>query len=316
MAAVYTAEEILEIAGGRLASGMLEPEAGAICTDTRQLKEGDWFLALAGQKFDGHDFLGDAFAGGAIGAVVAERSGYSIGSNTFPLVAVEDTAFALSLLARNWRRRIGPQVVIFCGEIQEMNSLVEFICARLLSDRSDIVCLGNQAKASTAAIDLLNMPDDTRVVIAGLSPVRAEEIELLGVCLEANVLAFLPFAFENLRLTTGQEELRAARATLIENLNKNWSWVLCDSARELEGVSSAKRQTGSLAANMRYFETPEWQKKRMALDENQLASYDKAIALLAPALPAHRGWMCVNALGLIGIDPKQLVEMIGQGKLA
>jgi UDP-N-acetylmuramoyl-tripeptide--D-alanyl-D-alanine ligase len=96
---IFTAEEIIEITQGRLASGLMPDEAGSICTDTRVIEEGQWFLALCGETFDGHDFLGDAFAGGALGCIVQERANYPIAGTSFPLIAVDDTAIALTQLS-------------------------------------------------------------------------------------------------------------------------------------------------------------------------------------------------------------------------
>jgi UDP-N-acetylmuramoyl-tripeptide--D-alanyl-D-alanine ligase len=92
---LFSAEEIIEITQGRLACGLMPDEAGSICTDTRIIQEGQWFLALCGKFFDGHDFIGDAFAGGAIGCIVEARANYPIGNQSFPLIAVDDTAAAL-----------------------------------------------------------------------------------------------------------------------------------------------------------------------------------------------------------------------------
>jgi hypothetical protein len=136
--ATYTAEEILEITKARLASGLMPDDAGKICPDTRLLQEGDWYLALSGPNYDGHDFIGDAFAGGAIGAIVAERGGYSIASTSFPLLAVSSPELAYAALARNWRRRMNPKVVLVLGEVHETAQVVNFICqnASLSDNRS------------------------------------------------------------------------------------------------------------------------------------------------------------------------------------
>ena len=55
---------------GRIASGDPEQVVGNIVTDSRSLQEGDFFVALKGPRFDGHAFVGEALARGAIGALV------------------------------------------------------------------------------------------------------------------------------------------------------------------------------------------------------------------------------------------------------
>ncbi|CAN5486657.1 hypothetical protein BH11CYA1_BH11CYA1_20690 [soil metagenome] len=112
LAAVYSAEEIIELTGARVAVGMVPDEAGEIATDTRSELSGSWFVALVGKTFDGHDFIGDAFSAGALGCIVADRPSYPIAATSFPLLAVDDTEEALAVLARNWRRRTRKKLVL------------------------------------------------------------------------------------------------------------------------------------------------------------------------------------------------------------
>ena len=74
---IFGARELATATGGTLQS---PAPAGPICTDTRKICAGDWFLALKGPNFDAHNFLDQAAAAGAIG-VVAERvpPGWSAG---------------------------------------------------------------------------------------------------------------------------------------------------------------------------------------------------------------------------------------------
>ena len=112
MVATYSAEEIIELTGARMASGMLPDEVGEVATDTRIDLAGSWFVALIGKTFDGHDFIGDAFSAGALGCIVADRPSYPIAATSFPLLAVPDTEEALGKLTRNWRRRTRKKLVL------------------------------------------------------------------------------------------------------------------------------------------------------------------------------------------------------------
>ena len=76
-----------------------------IVTDTRHLAGGELFVALSGERFDGHDFLAQARMGGAAAAVV--RRG-TPPVRDLPLCAVDDTRLALGRLARERRRALPP----------------------------------------------------------------------------------------------------------------------------------------------------------------------------------------------------------------
>ena len=84
----------------------------AVGTDSRSVTPGELFVALRGERFDGHQFLGAAYAAGAAGAVVDE-AGAAQAPQALPLIVVNDTHKALSQLAYTWRSRFsGPLVAI------------------------------------------------------------------------------------------------------------------------------------------------------------------------------------------------------------
>ena len=75
-----------------------------VTTDSRAVEPGDLFVALAGERFDGHDFVAGAFGCGAAAALVADGRGAFPG----PVVAVPDPLAALGHLAAAWRARAAP----------------------------------------------------------------------------------------------------------------------------------------------------------------------------------------------------------------
>jgi UDP-N-acetylmuramoyl-tripeptide--D-alanyl-D-alanine ligase len=82
-----------------------------VSTDTRSLPAGALFVAIAGERFDGHAHLEEAAARGALGAVV--RAGTP--ASRAELFEVPDTVEALGWLARARRREIGGPVVAVTG---------------------------------------------------------------------------------------------------------------------------------------------------------------------------------------------------------
>jgi len=88
-----------------------------VSTDTRAIPAGSAFVALRGERFDGHDFLGDALRAGAACALVAgDRAGVAAeGAPGLPLLAVPDTLAALGAVARLHRLRFPIPVVGVTG---------------------------------------------------------------------------------------------------------------------------------------------------------------------------------------------------------
>ncbi len=87
-----------------------------VSTDSRTTKAGDCFFAIPGEKFDGHEYVSDAFAKGAVCAVVSRK----LEAQEFAgkcLVRVEDTIKALGDLAAEYRRQAGFKVIAITGSV-------------------------------------------------------------------------------------------------------------------------------------------------------------------------------------------------------
>ena len=100
-------------AEGRLVAGAASDKISVVCTDTRALKAGDFFVALRGENFDAHSFVAEAAKRGAAGAMVAEIPADL--PPGFGVVLVPDTLAALQKLATNYRRMLALQAVGLTG---------------------------------------------------------------------------------------------------------------------------------------------------------------------------------------------------------
>jgi len=102
--------EAVAALGGRASGG--DALFTGVSTDSRSLREGDLFVALRGERFDGHEFLKTAAGAKAAAAMVDSR--YR-GEYPVPALVVEDTKRSLGDLARYWRARFQPALVAICG---------------------------------------------------------------------------------------------------------------------------------------------------------------------------------------------------------
>lgn len=89
---------------------------GGVTTDTRKVEEGMLFVALKGEKFDGHDFIAQATQKGAIGAIVNKNYDISLLEDVdIDVLAVDDTLVAYQNLAKFWRSKFSIPVVGITG---------------------------------------------------------------------------------------------------------------------------------------------------------------------------------------------------------
>ncbi len=106
-----------------------------ITTDTRNLKPGHIFLALRGEKFDGHDFAGVAVEKGAIATITDRRAGTQL--NGIPQLQVDDTLQAYQQIARWWRDQFNIPVIAVTGSVGKTTT--KELIAAVLSTKGKVL---------------------------------------------------------------------------------------------------------------------------------------------------------------------------------
>lgn len=109
-----TIAEILGATGGKLIRGDADTTITQVGTDSRNVERGALFIALVGEKFDGHDFLEDVCQKGGIGVVVSKHA-VAVKANLPVIVEVEDTLIALGDIANCHRRKFNLPIVAITG---------------------------------------------------------------------------------------------------------------------------------------------------------------------------------------------------------
>lgn len=104
---------ILSATGGRLARESYNIKVTGVCTDTRAIAPGCLFIALRGERFDGHDYIEAAFAKGARAAVSEKPVEDAHG----PVIVVRDTRAALLHLAQAYRLLFGLPIAAVTGSV-------------------------------------------------------------------------------------------------------------------------------------------------------------------------------------------------------
>jgi len=174
-------------------------ELAGITTDTRSIEAGQLFVALRGERFDGHDYLESAVATGAAAVVVS--SSRPLGLLGVPVFQVADTLVALGALASYWRRAWGKTVVAVAGS-NGKTTTKDLIRAALgeeirvhattgnLNNRIGVplTLLATPAEAELAVIELgTNIPGEVAILrdiarpeISVVTSVAEEHLEGLG----------------------------------------------------------------------------------------------------------------------------------------
>ena len=167
--------EIAEAVGGRLEHG--DPTIRSVVTDSRDASEGALFVALRGERRDGHAFLGAAVEAGAA-AVLVERTDGTVPQA--PTVVVSDTGRALLALAADERERTRDRRVVAITGANGKTSTKD-LAAAVLSQRFRTHASPRSFNNEIGLpITLLGAPAGTEVVVAELGARREGDVALLS----------------------------------------------------------------------------------------------------------------------------------------
>ncbi len=146
-------------------------------SDTRSLRAGDLFVALSGERFDAHDFLGAARAAGAV-AALAERG---LEAASLPGLQVADSLAALQQLAAGWRAKFALPLIAVTGS-NGKTTVTQMIAAILQAAFGDaaFATIGNLNNHIGVPLTLLRLREHHRAGVVELGMNHPDEIALLA----------------------------------------------------------------------------------------------------------------------------------------
>ncbi|MFA5522462.1 MAG: bifunctional UDP-N-acetylmuramoyl-L-alanyl-D-glutamate--2,6-diaminopimelate ligase MurE/UDP-N-acetylmuramoyl-tripeptide--D-alanyl-D-alanine ligase MurF [Castellaniella sp.] len=149
-----------------------------LSTDSRSLAPGELFLALQGEHFDGHDFLGQVAESGACGAIVAYRDD----SLDLEQIVVEDTREALALMAAVWRRRFELPLVGVTGSNGKTTTkeMIAAILRAWLGEEAVLATQGNLNNDIGVPLTLLRMAARHQAAVVEMGMNHPGEISILA----------------------------------------------------------------------------------------------------------------------------------------
>ncbi len=156
-------------------------EFDSVGTDSRSVTPGMLFVALKGDRFDGHCFVREVLAAGAAGAMV-ERA-WADANPGLPLIAVIDTRLALGQLAASWRRRFAIPLIGITGS--NGKTTVKEMCAAILRVQFDnapdavLATTGNLNNDIGLPLTLLRLRASHRAAVIEMGMNHVSEIDYL-----------------------------------------------------------------------------------------------------------------------------------------
>lgn len=181
--------------------------------DSRTIRPGELFFALKGPRYDGHDFVGQALAAGACGAVVSRAPDVVAG----PLLRVADTQRALWDAARWARARFRGRVIGVtgsAGKTTTKEAIAALLATAMKVGRSE----GNLNNQIGVPLSILRLPDDGEAAVLELAMNRRGEIRELAELARPEIGVVTNVGHAHAGFFESLEEIALAKRELIEAL--------------------------------------------------------------------------------------------------
>lgn len=219
---IPTINEIAELCGGKCI-GNGESKVFSVCTDSREAGKGCMFIAIVGERVDGHNFMKSVIASGAACALCS-RIPEDIGD--FPIILVEDTVTALGRLGHNYSASCRAKRVGVTGSVGKTTTK-EFIASVLSTAGKVWKTEGNFNSTIGLPMSLLTLPADADYAVLEMGMTGPGEIKLLSDIAEPEIGVITTIGTAHMELLGSRENIAAAKLEIKSSLAKDGKLLLC-----------------------------------------------------------------------------------------
>jgi len=222
MNALFTLAEVLAATGGR-AENITADRFSSISIDSREIIPGALFVAIKGDRFDGHDFVAAAIANGAAAALVSPAGAHGLGD--LPLIVVHDALDGLVDLARAARARSTATIVAVTGSAGKTSTkeAIRAIFSAVGRTHAAIKSFNNHWGVP---LMLARMPKDTEFGVFEIGMSAAGEISPLSQLVQPDIAVITSIAPAHLENFVSLEGIARAKAEIFDGLKKDGTAII------------------------------------------------------------------------------------------
>ena len=191
-----------------------------VSTDTRSLKQGDLYLALVGENFDGNNFIKEAERAGAGSAVISRQA-----ASQLPSLKVTDTHAALAKIANMNRQRSAAKIIAVTGS--QGKTTVKEMLGSILNNSAD--CLATEANLNNTIgvpLTLLNLELQHEYAVIEMGANGADEIAFSVAATEPDIALITNASPAHIEGFGSLQGIVTAKGEIIDGLKSDGVMVL------------------------------------------------------------------------------------------
>lgn len=192
-----------------------------VCTDSRAITPGCLFVALEGERFDGHDFVHEAFAKGAVAAVCRKE----IKDAEKPVIYVKDTQRALITIGCAYRLQYDIPIVAVTGSVGKTTTKDMIACA-LSANCKTLKTEGNRNNEIGLPLTLLNLDETYGCAVLEMGMTHLGDLTLLSSATLPKVAVITNIGVSHIENLGSRENILKAKLEITEGLPENGTLIL------------------------------------------------------------------------------------------
>ncbi|WP_028549281.1 UDP-N-acetylmuramoyl-tripeptide--D-alanyl-D-alanine ligase [Paenibacillus sp. UNC451MF] len=240
-----TLKQLADMAGGTLVHGDDNLLIQGVSKDTRTLQEGNLYVPLIGESFDGHQFVEDAVSKGA--AASLWQSDHENRPSGVPLILVDDTLVALQQLAKAYRSQLSVRIIGITGS--NGKTTTKDMTASVLATTYKVhKTLGNYNNHIGLPLTLLQLEEDTEVAVLEMGMSGRGEIRFLSELAEPEIVLITNIGEAHLLQLGSREEIARAKTEILAGLQQDGTLVYNGDEPLIEKVLPELKAQGGMNA--------------------------------------------------------------------
>lgn len=217
-----TLEAIANAVGGKLynGEGYEGVKAKGVVIDSRQVKDGYLFIAIKGERVDGHDFIEDVFNKGAL-AVVSEK----VLDIDKPYIFVDSSTESLKDMAKFYREGLDVKIVGITGSVGK-TSTKEFIAAALGEKYDVLKTEGNFNNEIGLPLTILKIRDNHEIAVIEMGISHFGDMKPLGIIANPDICVITNIGYCHLEHLKDRDGVLKEKTSMFEYAKDNAEYVL------------------------------------------------------------------------------------------
>lgn len=193
-----------------------------VSTDTRTIKEGQLFVPIKGEKFNGHDFIYKAIENGAIAALWCKDE--ELPNVEIPLILVDDTLRAIQELAKEYRNQLSIKVIGVTGT-NGKTSTKDILGSILSTKYKTFKTVGNLNNYLGVPLTILSLDEDVEIAVVEMGMSSLGEIEVLTNIATPDAAIITNIGDAHLEELKTRENVMKAKLEIVKGLKEDGIFV-------------------------------------------------------------------------------------------